>query len=215
MYIEKFHQRYAKCVRTFCESVPSVLQVTTEEIDTYFRSCALHLWAYSAGPGGYFAKINQLYTDSKVKFTHQEFEDQINFYRTNLAETVSVPDFFLRMLAFDIDSGTDSSRRFTEVQDEILAICAEGILLLSSLDCRRIAWMNERLVIICDQAEIGENGSRGEKEPIDAEMAAFQKEIEEITAEIRAEMQQALEVDGQIQENDEGEGADLKTGEEC
>lgn len=32
------HHGYAECVRTFCKGVPPVLQVTTEEIDTYLRA---------------------------------------------------------------------------------------------------------------------------------------------------------------------------------
>lgn len=214
MYIKGFRQRYAKCVRTFCKNVPSVLQVTTDEIDTYFRSCALYLWTHSVKPDDIFYGIQQLYTDSKVKFTRQEIEDRINFYRSNLAAAVSVPDFFLRMLAFDKESDTDTSRRFTEVQREILAMCAEGIMLPSSLDGRRMAWLNEQLTIICDEEEIGPNGSRGEKDPLDKETKeAVEKEVEETMAEVRA-LFESIEREKQIQENDEREGTELNTGKE-
>ena len=187
MYIQDFHRRYAKCVRTFCESVPSVLQVTTKEIDTYFRSCAWYLWVHSTRPDDLFSGLYQLYTDSKVKFKQQELEDQLGFYHSNPAAAVSVPDFFLRMLAFDKESDTDTSRRFTEMQREILAMCAEGILWPSSLDCRRMGWLDEQLMIICDEEEIGPDGSRGEKDPLDKETKeAVEKEVEETMAEVRA-----------------------------
>lgn len=214
MYIKDFHKRYAKCVRTFCESVPSVLQVTTEEIDTYFRSCALYLWTHSAKSGDIARETNQLYTDSKVESTHEEVEDQINFYHSNPAAAVSVPDFFLRMFAFDIDSGTDNSRRFTEVQSEIFVLCAEGIPWPSTLDCRRMAWLSEQLTIICDEAEIGPNGSRGEKDPLDKETKeTVEKEVEETMAEVRA-LLESIEREKQTQENDEREEAELNTSKE-
>lgn len=87
------------------------------------------------------------------------------------------------MLAFDKELDTDTSRRFTELQREILAMCAEGILWPSSLDCRRIGWLDEQLMIICDEEEIGPDGSRGEKDPLDKETKeAVEKEVEETMA---------------------------------
>lgn len=38
---KNIHHKYMERVRSFCKDLPPVLQVTTEEIDTYFRSCAL------------------------------------------------------------------------------------------------------------------------------------------------------------------------------
>ena len=114
--IKNIRYEYAKYVRTFCKSVPQILQVTTEEIDTYFRSCVLYLWSCSEQPGDTFDGLSQIYTDRQVKLTPQEIEERINFYSSNPGETINVPDFFLRLLASDRVSGTDYSRRFTDVQ---------------------------------------------------------------------------------------------------
>ena len=185
---QSFHREYAKCVRTFCKSVPPALKVTTEEIDTYFRSCALYLWAHCNQPLDTLKGINRLYTDSKIKISSREFKEQIKFYQSNLSETVAVPDFFLRMLEFDRESGTDNSRRFTAVQYEVLSKCVNYILLPSKLDQRRIVWMYEQLAIICDQAEIGADGSRAKSEPMWGQeaMEESEKEIEETIADVRA-----------------------------
>lgn len=186
MVSRNFHSKYAKCVRTFCKSLPSALQVTTDEIDTYFRSCAQYLWSQSTQPNDIFDGINRLYTDSQVKLTCQEFEDQINFYRANPGETVGVPDFFLRMLEFDKDSGTDNSRKFTDVQDKVLTICMEYIQNLTDLDMRRKDWICERFIIICDQAAIGLDGNREELDRIEWE--ALEKDAQEKVSEALASL---------------------------
>lgn len=156
---KNIHHKYMERVRSFCKDLPPVLQVTTEEIDTYFRSCALCLWSCSEHPGEAFDGLSQLYTDRQVNLTQQEFEEQINRYRSNSGETISVPDFFLRLLASDRVSGADYSRRFTDVQGTVLTMCAEYGGALSLLEARRMTWLYEQLTAMCDQAEIGGAGS--------------------------------------------------------
>ena len=117
------HHKYLECVCSFCRSIPPILQLTTEEIDAYFRSCAVYLWASSGQPEGIFDGINLLYTDSLVKLTQWEFEDQISHYRSTPDDTVGIPDFFRRMLAFDRASDTVHSRRFMELPSQVLTLC--------------------------------------------------------------------------------------------
>lgn len=155
---KNIHHEYAECVHNFCKSVPPILQVTTEEIDTYFRSCALYLWSCSEQAGETFDGLNQLYTDRQVKLTPQEFEEQINFYRSNHG-AVNVPDFFLRLLASDRVSGTDYSRRFTDVQRVVLTVYIDHDGTFCLLHGRRMTWLYEQLTAMCDQAEIGVSGS--------------------------------------------------------
>lgn len=157
--IKNIHHEYAECVRNFCKSVPPILQVTTEEIDTYFRSCALYLWSCSAQPGDTCDWISQLYTDQQVKLTPQELEERINFYRSNSGEMIDVPDLFFRLLASDRVSGTDYSRRFTDVQKAVLTVYADHDGTFSLLHGRRMTWLHEQLTAMCDQAEIGVSGS--------------------------------------------------------
>ena len=49
---KNFHRDYAESIGHFCASVPAELSITSQEIDAYFRSCALCLWAGSEELGG-------------------------------------------------------------------------------------------------------------------------------------------------------------------
>ena len=65
----KFHQDYADSVSHFCQSIPPELGISTQEVDAYFRACALFLWAGTPGRGGGVAAISQIYTSQPVRFT--------------------------------------------------------------------------------------------------------------------------------------------------
>ena len=49
---KNFHRDYADSVGHFCQSIPSSLHITSQEIDTYFRACTLCLWAASGAGAG-------------------------------------------------------------------------------------------------------------------------------------------------------------------
>ena len=70
---QSFQQKYGKRVRDFCKSVPPELNVTTEELDVHFRSCALYLWAHSKFLTNGFNKINRVYTDSPNTMTRSTY----------------------------------------------------------------------------------------------------------------------------------------------
>ena len=42
---KNFHRDYADSVGHFCQSIPSDLKISAQEIDTYFRACTLCLWS--------------------------------------------------------------------------------------------------------------------------------------------------------------------------
>ena len=48
---KNFHRDYADSVGHFCQSIPSSLGISAQEIDTYFRACTLCLWAVGGGTG--------------------------------------------------------------------------------------------------------------------------------------------------------------------
>ena len=113
---KNYHRDYADAVGRFCQSIPGEVKVTTQEVDTYFRACALCLWAASGGRGGDVVGINQIYTDHQVKFTAEQFERAISYYRQNPHYNVGVPDFFTRLARADAANGTSYSRSFAEIQ---------------------------------------------------------------------------------------------------
>ena len=151
---KNFHRDYADSVGHFCQSIPSRLHITSQEIDTYFRACALCLWANSGGPGGDVIGINQLYTDRQVKFTPDQFEKAMTYYRNNPNYNVGVPEFFQKLVLEDAKAGTSYSRTFAEVQKNLLMLCAAYDGSFSFAESRRITMLYDQLVQVCDQAGV-------------------------------------------------------------
>ena len=148
---KNFHRDYAESVGHFCQSIPAGLRITTQEVDTYFRACALCLWACSEQLGGDVAGINQLYTDRQVKFSPQQFTKAISYYQSNPNYTVGVPEFFRRLAQADAKAGTSCSRTFAEVQKNLLMHCAAYDGSFTFAESRRITLLYSQLTSLCDQ----------------------------------------------------------------
>ena len=151
---KNFHRDYADAIGNFCQSIPGELNIPSQEIDTYFRACALCLWAASGQQGGDVIGINQLYTDRQVKFSPEQFEKAMGYYRANPNYTVGVPDFFLRLTQADAKNGTTYSRTFAEVQKNLLMLCAAYDGSFSFAESRRITLLYNQLTNACDQAGV-------------------------------------------------------------
>ncbi len=151
---KNFHRDYAESIGHFCASVPAQLKITSQEIDAYFRSCALCLWAGSETLGGDVIGISQIYTDHQVKFTPEQFEKAISYYRANPEYTTGVPEFFARLVENDVKNGGSSSRTFAEVQKNLLMLCAAYDGSFSFAESRRITRLNDLLVAECDKAGV-------------------------------------------------------------
>lgn len=148
---KNFHRDYAESIGHFCQSIPQDLHITSQEIDTYFRACALCLWACGEQPGGDVVGINQLYTDRQVKFSPQQFSKAIGYYQSNPNYTVGVPDFFHKLAQSDVSAGTSCSRTFAEVQKNLLMLCAAYDGTFSFAESRRITLLYNQLTGLCDQ----------------------------------------------------------------
>ncbi len=156
---KNFHRDYADSVGHFCQSIPADLRISSQEIDTYFRACTLCLWASSGGGpsesrGGDVIGINQIYTDQQVKFSPQQFEKAIAYYRANPNYTVGVPDFFRRLAEADAKAATSFSRTFAEVQKNLLMLFAAYDGSFSYAESRRITLLYSQLTAVCDQAGV-------------------------------------------------------------
>ena len=147
---KNFHRDYADSVGHFCQSIPQDLGITAAEVDTYFRACALCLWGASGGRGGDVVGISQIYTDRQVKFTPEQFEKAIGYYRANPNYTVGVPEFFHKLVKRDVQNGTSTSRTFAEVQKNLLMLCAAYDGTFSFAESRRITLLYDQLVQLCD-----------------------------------------------------------------
>lgn len=148
---KNFHRDYADSVGHFCQSIPAQLHITSQEIDTYFRACALCLWAGSGGRGGDVIGINQIYTDRQVKFTAEQFEKAMGYYRANPHYNVGVPEFFRKLAQWDAANASSCSRTFAEVQKNLLMLCAAYDGTFSFAESRRITLLYDLLVQVCDQ----------------------------------------------------------------
>ena len=148
---KNFHRDYADSVGHFCQSIPSELGITSQEIDTYFRACTLCLWAASGGRGGDVIGINQIYTDRQVKFTGEQFSRAIAYYQNNPNYTVGVPEFFQKLAKADAQAGTSFSRTFAEVQKNLLMLCAAYDGSFSFAESRRITLLYGQLSAVCDK----------------------------------------------------------------
>lgn len=148
---KNFHRDYADSVGHFCQSIPAGLQISSQEIDTYFRACTLCLWAASGGRGGDVIGINQIYTDRQVRFTPEQFERAISYYQANPNYTVGVPDFFRKLAQADHAANTSNSRHFAEIQKNLLMLCAAYDGSFSFAESRRITLLYGQLTGVCDE----------------------------------------------------------------
>ena len=151
---KNFHRDYADAVGHFCQCIPAGINISAQEIDTYFRACALCLWASSGGQGGDVIGINQIYTDRQVKFSPEQFQKAIAYYKANPHYNVGVPDFFRRLAQADAKAGTSYSRNFAEVQKNLLMLCAAYDGTFSFAESRRITLLYEQLTGECDRAGV-------------------------------------------------------------
>ena len=151
---KNFHRDYADAVGRFCQCVPPEAGVSCEEVDTYFRACALCLWAASGGRGGDVIGINQIYTHRQVKFSPQQFDKAIGYYRANPTYNVGVPEFFQRLTAWDAAHGAAYSRSFAEIQKNLLMLCAAYDGTFSFSESQRIGRLHDLLTAACDSAGV-------------------------------------------------------------
>lgn len=151
---KNFHQDYADSVSHFCESLPPELGISTQEVDAYFRACALFLWSGSAGRGGDLSGISQIYTHQPVHFTAGQFDKAMGYYRSNPGYTVGVPEFFQKLAHSDARQGTSFSRTFAEIQKNLLMLCAAYDGDFSFSESKRITLLYDQLTDVCDRAGV-------------------------------------------------------------
>ena len=151
MSARNYHQDYADSVGHFCAGLPDGLTVRTGDVDAYLRSCTLSVWARSRGTGGDAAGINQIYTEKPVAFTNQQFQNAIAYYRGDIHAEVPMPDFFVKLVAYDKRSGSFFSRTFAEIQKNLLMLFAAYDGEFSFAESQEITRLYTRLTALCDE----------------------------------------------------------------
>ena len=151
-----FHQDYADAVRRFRSSLPRELSVSSREIDSYFRACALSVWARGHSGTGDLAGIHQIYTDNPCTFRQEQFQKAISYYKGDIRAQVPVPDFFRRMADWDHSHGTALCADFLRLQEEILTLCAAYGGDCTPGETRQISALGRSLAAACGAASPGE-----------------------------------------------------------
>ncbi len=154
MSARSYHQDYADSIGHFCAGLPDGLTVQTSDVDAYFRSCTLSVWARSPGDGGGAAGINQIYTDRSVAFTDQQFQNAIAYYRGDMHAGTPMPDFFVKLVGYDKRHGSCYSRTFAEIQKNLLMLFAAGDGDFSFAESQEITRLYQRLTALCDENRV-------------------------------------------------------------
>lgn len=149
-----FHNDYAESIRHYCQSLPKELGISAREVDSYFRSCALCLWAQRGGNDGDLITLGQIYTDEQVRFTAEQFAGAIGSYRADPAYITAAPAFFSRIVRYDAANGTSMSRTFAEVQKNLLMLLAAHDGSFTFDESKRITQLHHRLAVECDRAGV-------------------------------------------------------------
>lgn len=153
---------YAKMVSLFIQKIPSELNITTIEIDTYFRECILYILSCreQADSDTNTEIVNQLYTEVPVVLSPEQIASKINYFQSDRNAEVTIPTFFHRILATDVAHGTRNSCEFIHVQQEIFVLYANVAVTFSFEESRRVTFLNDQLRAICDQTGITELSTR-------------------------------------------------------
>lgn len=91
------------------------------------------------------------------------FRKCILFLSNGNAE-VAVPDFFRQMVSVDLASGTHRCCDFIRAQREVLMLYASLEETFSFEESRRLAFLNDRLMVICEQEGVKEAATLGSGE---------------------------------------------------
>ena len=116
-YIKNLHTNYQNALTSFMRDVPDKSLLDFASMDAFVRSCAVSIWAKGeADPEDCRAVLNEIYTltANRRYYDRGEVEKTLDFYRSHNAD-ISVPDFFMKLVRYDVQRGSSLSRVLAEV----------------------------------------------------------------------------------------------------
>ncbi len=116
-YIKTLHTNYQNTLNSFMREVPDKSLVDFTSIDAFVRSCAFSIWARGAAdPEDCRAVLAEIYSlpASRRFYDRSEVDKTLDFYRTHNAD-MSVPDFFVKLVKYDVLHKTSFSRLLAEI----------------------------------------------------------------------------------------------------
>jgi len=185
--MSNFHQDYAESISHFCQSLPVQLRIDMQEVDSYFRACTLSVWARDPRNGGDVNGINQIYTQKQLQFTAEQYKKAIAYYKGDIRAEVPMPDFFVKLVAWDKREGSNYSRTFAEIAKNLLMLCATYNGDLTLPEIREVTRQYERLMELCDEAAV--KGG-----PLTPEPAAYlgkkkEKELNDLLSDMERQLE--------------------------
>jgi len=152
--MSNFHQDYVDSISHFCASLPAGLGIDAQDVDIYFRACTLSVWARSPKSGGDVIGINQIYTKKRFTFTPEQYQNAISYYKGDMRAEVPMPDFFVKLVAWDKREGSSFSRTFAEITKNLLMLCATYDGDLSLPEIREVTRQYDRLAALCSEGGV-------------------------------------------------------------
>ena len=112
-YCTELHKTYQKTIGAFERAYPLADSDLLRQIDNYSQACALYLWSlFDVEPSKCVEAINVIYSGivGPIGYTEENVRAAMGkLFSRNYS--VLVPDFFLDIISYDEENGTDMSSR--------------------------------------------------------------------------------------------------------
>lgn len=158
------HKQYEDAVGTYLHTVSdAALRVLiNQEVDDFFRSCALGIWHADGGQltAGYVEYYNAIYRRGKPapSILFWELGTSVSGY-----QGFQPPEFFRRMRALDKVTGSQTARRFIDVFTMMALLFASVDGVVSDSEAAFVNSCADLLTRLCDRDGLG-----GQRSPLDA-----------------------------------------------
>ncbi|MBO5034406.1 MAG: AAA family ATPase [Oscillospiraceae bacterium] len=158
------HKQYEEAVSAYLHTVSdAALRVLiNQEVDDFFRSCALGIWNADGGPltAGYVEYYNAIYRRGKnaPSILFWELGTSVSNY-----PGFQPPEFFRRMRALDKVTGSKTARMFIDVYTMMALLFASVDGVVSDAEAAFVNSCAEIMTRLCDR-----DGLQGSRSPLDA-----------------------------------------------
>ena len=120
-YIKTLNKNYQNALMAFTRDIPDKSLINYAAIDSYVRNCAISIWAKGdANVEECRSVLSEIYTlpATRVIYDSSEVAKTLDFYKTHNASQ-SVPEFFVKLVSYDILHKTSFSRALAEIFEVI------------------------------------------------------------------------------------------------
>jgi len=177
--MSELHNNYKKALTAFTTYYPDATTGLMDDIDSYYRACALLVWA--EGPLSEHecaSLLGEIYLRDNAKqlFSVDDVRSAKEFLQAS-KYSVPVPTFFRELVSYDESNNTSFSRRFAEGMRFILAVFSKTDE-AATLDERcknRINAIYESLIAVCNDAGVRKYEPKVKFETLTASTSATQE----------------------------------------